>query len=284
MKKIGIKDVISENFTDKSLQTLLNEIDTNEINAIDKIVDINISDVHPNPFQPRKSFDENKLNELANSIITHGLLTPIMVQKDKDGYMIIAGERRYRASILAKKQSIKCVICNLSEKSIEEISLIENIQRENLSVIEEAEAYQRMIDKYNYTHEQISTRVGKSREYISNIIRLLKLPNPIKDKVISKEISPGHAKTLLSLSDNNDMIDLMNQIIENKISVRKTEEIVKLKKLKQPQNLYQKEEKILEEILDKKVQITKTKLSIYFNSYNELEEIIEKMRECKINR
>ena len=280
LQKKELKDVISQNISDTTLKQLLSEVDINEIDSIYKITDINLSEIHPNPNQPRRHFDDDKINELSESIKNHGLFTPIMVNKDKEGYMIVAGERRYRASIKAGKKTIKCIICKLSDKAVEEIALIENVQRENLNAIEEANAYQIMLQKYNYTHEQLSARVGKSREYISNVMRLLKLPDEIKQNVLEGKLTNGHARSLLSLENTDEMIEMMNDIITNKLSVRTTEKLVKEKKNKQHSNKHEAmHDEELERITGGIVTISNNVVTIKFKSREDMREMIEKMKE-----
>ena len=189
----------------------------------------------PNPYQPRRHFDEQALEELSNSIKTHGLIQPVVVQKDSDGsYFIIAGERRTRASIMAGVEKIPVVLSDVKEENKLEVALIENIQREDLNPIEEALAYQAIIEMGNLTQEELSLRVGKSRSTITNAIRLLQLPTEMQVALKEGKISAGHAKALLSVENILNRSDLFKEIIEKHLSVRQTESrassIVKTKK------------------------------------------------------
>lgn len=189
----------------------------------------------PNPYQPRRHFDEQALEELSNSIKTHGLIQPVVVQKDSDGsYFIIAGERRTRASIMAGVEKIPVVLSDVKEENKLEVALIENIQREDLNPIEEALAYQAIIEMGNLTQEELSLRVGKSRSTITNAIRLLQLPTEMQVALKEGKISVGHAKALLSVENILNRSDLFKEIIEKHLSVRQTESrassIVKTKK------------------------------------------------------
>jgi ParB family protein len=189
----------------------------------------------PNPYQPRRHFDEQALEELSNSIKTHGLIQPVVVQKDSDGsYFIIAGERRTRASIMAGVEKIPVVVSDVKEENKLEVALIENIQREDLNPIEEALAYQAIIEMGNLTQEELSLRVGKSRSTITNAIRLLQLPTEMQVALKEGKISAGHAKALLSVENILNRSDLFKEIIEKHLSVRQTESrassIVKTKK------------------------------------------------------
>ena len=192
-------------------------------------------ELKPNPYQPRRYFDENSLEELSNSIKTHGLIQPVVVQKDSDGsYFIIAGERRTRASIMAGLEKIPVVISDVKDENKLEVALIENIQREDLNPIEEAQAYQAIIEMGNLTQEELSFRVGKRRSTITNAIRLLQLPAEMQVALKEGKISSGHAKALLSVEDVPKRAELFKEIIEKHLSVRQTESrassIVKAKK------------------------------------------------------
>ena len=181
-------------------------------------------ELKPNPYQPRRYFDENSLEELSNSIKTHGLIQPVVVQKDSDGsYFIIAGERRTRASIMAGLEKIPVVISDVKDENKLEVALIENIQREDLNPIEEAQAYQAIIEMGNLTQEELSFRVGKRRSTITNAIRLLQLPAEMQVALKEGKISSGHAKALLSVEDVPKRAELFKEIIEKHISVRQAE-------------------------------------------------------------
>ena len=180
-----------------------------------QVVNIKISDVYPNGDQPRIYFDEDKIIALCESIKKHGVLQPIVVRPDDEGrYMIIAGERRYRASIMANKKSIPAIIKDMPIKEVLEIALVENLQRENLNIIEEAKAYKNLIDKHKST-------------YITNTMRLLNLSDEVKKYIELEKISPGHGKALLRVSNKEKQIGLAHKIIKENLSVRKTEEIIK---------------------------------------------------------
>ena len=188
---------------------------------------VKITKVEPNREQPRKNFDEDALQELADSIKQFGLLQPILVQDRKDYYEIIAGERRWRAAKLAGLKEVPVIIRNYTEQEIVEISLIENIQREDLNAIEVAISYQRLIDECNLTQDGLSERVGKKRATIANYLRLLKLPAQIQLAVRDKKISMGHARAILGVEDPDTQLMIFEQILEYDFSVRKVEEIVR---------------------------------------------------------
>ncbi len=197
-------------------------------NAQNNITEISISKIYPNPKQPRKAFDQNALNDLANSISKHGVIMPIIVNKsaDDDNYMIIAGERRYRASKIAGLPKIPVIIKNYDARQIKEISLIENLQREDLNPIEAATAMQALIDDYNLTQEDLAERIGKSRSAIANTLRLLSLAEEVLPMVVAGKLSAGHARTILPLP-KEEQVNFAKKIEKDGISVRDTEKLVK---------------------------------------------------------
>lgn len=189
---------------------------------------LRLSEIEPQPSQPRTIFNHEPLEELASSIAAHGLLQPIVVREGKNGYYrIIAGERRWRASKMAGLTEVPVVIIDADDKEAAELSLIENLQRENLNAIEEAIAYKSLADEYDLTQKEISSRIGKSREYVSNAMRLLDLPNDIIEIVKRNELSAGHARALLGLKDKDMMLEAANLVIKKGLSVRAAEELVK---------------------------------------------------------
>ena len=210
----------------KGLSALIPEINE-EIEEKD-IIDIKLSNIRPNKNQPRKEFDEDRIKALAESIKNVGVLQPIVLKPlEKDTYMIIAGERRYRASKLARKSDIPAVIKDIPMKDIMEIALIENLQREELNPIEEALAYRSLIKNYEVTQEEISEAVGKSRPHITNTLRLLNLPQKIMDMIDQGQITAGHGKALLRVNDENLQLELANKVIAEELSVRATEALAK---------------------------------------------------------
>ena len=190
-----------------------------------EVVEIPLTEIRSNPYQPRKDFDEEALKEFAESIKQHGVIQPIIVKKSIKGYELIAGERRTRASKMAGKDTIPAIIKDFDDQQMMEIALIENIQREDLNPIEEAEAFDKIIKSYNMTQEEAATKFGKSRSYITNLLGLMNLPEKVKNYVKTKKISMGHARVLSKLSDQEQIISLANQIIEDSLSVRDIERI-----------------------------------------------------------
>lgn len=192
-----------------------------------EIFDIYVDDIIPNRFQPRLTFDEKSLNELADSIRQHGIIQPLVVRKVGDKYEIIAGERRYKASQIAGLQKVPAVIMNLDDKQSAEVAVIENIQRRDLTALEEAESYKKLLDKGYLTQEQLASRMGKAQATISNKLRLLGLSDEVKDALLNEKISERHARSLLSLKNPSDQKVALEKIINNKLTVRQTDDLIK---------------------------------------------------------
>ncbi len=262
--------------------------DNTEVDTGERVVYLPLSSISANVNQPRKSFDDDSLNELAESIKSQGVIQPIIVEEYAPGkYSIIAGERRYRASKIAGLEHIPSIIKSLGEIQRMEVSLIENVQRENLNPIEEAFAYQYLIQKSGYTQEEVAKKVGKSRSAVTNSIRLLNLPDTIKDDLISGLITSGHARAILSLINPSDQMLLRNKIVENDLSVREAESLAeeynKGKKIIQKKKDKGKDPEIslIEEkfvtAIGAKVEIkgtlNKGRLMVRFRSQKELERI-----------
>ena len=193
----------------------------------DEIEMINIDELRSNPYQPRKVFDKEALQELADSIKEHGVFQPIIVKKSIKGYEIIAGERRVKASKIAGLDKIPAIVRDFNDTQMMEIALLENLQREDLNAIEEAVAYKKLQETLNLTQEELAKRLGKSRSHITNMLGLLTLPEKIKDEISNKNISMAHARILSKLNDENQQLELLDRIINEGISVRNLEEIAK---------------------------------------------------------
>ena len=260
--------------------------DKNDDNGY-SLIDINL--IKSNESQPRKSFDDEKIMELAESIKSNGIIQPLILRKDKDEYIIVAGERRWRAAKYIGIKEIPAVIMDLTEKQILEISLIENIQREDLNSIEEAIAYKKLITDFDLTQEQLSKRIGKSRVAITNTMRLLNLSEDVQQYIIEGVISEGHGRALLAITDSKLQCELAQNVIDDKLSVRELEFLIrKLKtksepsksKAKKETNPYYKEviEK-LENYFGTKVNVTnknnKGKIEIEYYSAEDLQRILE---------
>ena len=246
-------------------------------------IKLKVSEIKPNPYQPRTTFDPAALQELADSIKEVGVFTPLLVRKAINGYELIAGERRLRAAKLAKLTEVPCTIKEFNDKEMMEISILENIQREDLSPIEEAKAYEQLQQKYEYTQELLAKRIGKSRAYITNTLRLLKLPAKVQDYVQKGKISYGHARALLPIENEEKIIALANRVIDEELTVRDVERIANATKPKQTkpkpkseQNAYLLNVRsIMEKKLDTRVEVKENKLVIHYKSTKELNRILE---------
>lgn len=252
----------------------------------DKIVEIALEEIKKNPYQPRTYFNEEKLNELKESIEKNGLLQPIIVKKAVKGYYIIAGERRYRAFELLGRKEIPAIVKEMTDEEMMVFAVLENLQREDLSALEESESYKNLMDKMSLTQEELAKKLGKSRPYIANSLRLLKLPVEIKNKLEQGVISAAHARTLLSLKTKKAMEDVCTLVIERKMSVRELEEYVakllKPKEVRKPKAkdiFIEEQENILKKRLGTSVTIKqgrnkKGKIEIEFKDNDEFERII----------
>ncbi len=247
----------------------------------EEIVELNVDDIRPNPYQPRTIFDEDALNELANSIKENGVFQPIIVKKSIKGYDVIAGERRLRASKIAGNKTIPAIIRQLSDEKMAEIALLENLQRENLNALEEAKAYKSLLEKLNLTQEELAKKVSKSRSHITNMIGLLRLPGEVQDMIIEGKLSMGHARALSKLEDEEEIIKMANSIVENGLTVRdienQSENATKkhqtVRKQKNAEYIYVQD--LLRERLDTKVKIKEKKIEISFSNAADLNRILE---------
>ena len=279
----GLDSLIKENKTAKHTAPVKKEV----VNAGSIMMKIN--DVEPNRDQPRKHFEEDALLELADSIKQFGILQPLIVQKRNDYYEIIAGERRWRAAKQAGIKEIPVIIKEYTDQEIVEISLIENIQRENLNPIEEAQAYKRLLNEFRLKQDEVAERVSKSRTAVTNSMRLLKLDERVQQMIIDDMISTGHARALLAIEDKEQQYILANKVFDEKLSVRDTEKLVKeLKKPKKEKEkpviqnafVYEDLEERIKSIIGSKVHVNhkangKGKIEIEYYSDNDLERIFE---------
>jgi len=273
---------ISPRFDKKKLQAM-------EESVKEAGIMVKVNQVEPNRDQPRKDFDEDALMELADSIKQFGILQPLIVQKKKDYYEIIAGERRWRAAKLAGIKEVPIIVKNFTEQEIVEISLIENIQRENLNPIEEAMAYKRLLKEFNLKQDEVAERVSKSRTAVTNSMRLLKLSDRVQQMIIDDMISTGHARALLAIDDEEQQYTLANKIFDEKLSVRETEKLVKT--LKNPKKeakkskvehtfVHENLEEHMKSVMGTKVYVNpkangKGKIEIEYYSEEELERIYD---------
>lgn len=247
------------------------------------VVEIDIKELRSNPYQPRQTFDQEKLVELANSIKEYGVLEPIIVTKSIKGYEIVAGERRTKACELVGIEKIPAIVKDFSDEDMMQIALLENIQRENLTAIEEAEAISNLLKVLNITQDELAKKIGKSRSYITNLLGLLNLPESIKNDILHGDISMGHAKVLSKLEDQKLVKDLAEKIKKDNISVRELEKIASnpnykrknpIVKIKE-ENKYDYVEDALTEKIGNRVRIKNKKIVIPFNSDKDLERILD---------
>ena len=258
VKKSGLGRGFDAIFADNSVE---------DISTGNSTTKVKLLDIEPNREQPRKQFDEEALSELSDSIAQHGVLQPLLVRPMPDGgYQLVAGERRWRASRMAGLTEVPVVIRDLTDAQVAELALVENLQRENLNPLEEANGYKELSDKFGYTQEKISEIVGKSRPSIANALRLLNLPEDVQEMVSNGSLSMGHARAILSLPDDKMKTDLAKLVIANDLSVRETERIArnivkeapKKSKAKKRNPYYDEAELALSEVLGRKVKITKS--------------------------
>ena len=278
----GLEELFNSEVLDYSSveEKIVNETSKEEITMI------KLNELRSNPYQPRKKFDEKALEELSKSIKEHGVFQPIIVKKAIKGYEIIAGERRVKASALAGKDVIPAIIRDFNDTQMMEIALLENLQRENLTAIEEATAYKKLQETLGLTQEELAKRLGKSRSHITNMLGLLSLPSSIQEDVSSKKISMGHARVLSKLEDEGQQQELVEKIVDEGISVRELEELTKEPTIikTNPQkariksdNEYGYLQEELSEKLGTKVVIKKNKLEISFVNGNDLNRLLEYM-------
>ncbi len=255
-----------------------------ETAAKDEIINIKLSELRSNPYQPRKVFEEEALSELAESIKENGVFQPIIVKKSIKGYEIVAGERRVKACLKLGLETIPAIVRDFSDEQMMQIALLENLQREDLNAVEEAEAYRSIIEALQITQEELGKKIGKSRSHITNMLGILNLPSSVQDMVSYNKISMGHARVLSKLSDIKQVENLAQRIIKEDLSVRKLEELAstelrkneytfKRKEIK-TKEYYYIEEKLKEE-LGTKVLVSKNKIQINFDSDKDLNRILE---------
>lgn len=246
------------------------------------IKEIPVSEIRPNPYQPRKTFDQEALDELATSIKNYGVFQPIIVKKSIKGYDLVAGERRLRASKLAGLETIPAIVKDFDDERMREIALLENIQRENLSSIELAWAYKGIIDSLQIRQEDLAAKIGKSRSHVTNTLGLLNLPNDVQDMVRDNKISMGHARVLSKMDNNTEIEKLAHEVVKSNMSVRDLESISskdnvnkRVPNVKHSINEYQYVEDELRDILGTKVKIENKKIEIFFESKVDLTRILD---------
>ncbi|COY26747.1 TPA: ParB/RepB/Spo0J family partition protein [Staphylococcus aureus] len=258
----------------------------------EQIKQIDISDIKPNPYQPRKTFDENHLNDLADSIKQYGILQPIVLRKTVQGYYIVVGERRFRASKIAGLKYVSAIIKDLTDEDMMELAVIENLQREDLNAIEEAESYQRFMTDLKITQQEVAKRLSKSRPYIANMLRLLHLPKKIADMVKDGRLTSAHGRTLLAIKDEQQMLRLAKRVVKEKWSVRYLENHVNELKnvssksetdkvdITKPKFIKQQERQLREQYgtkVDISIKKSVGKISFEFDSQEDFVRIIEQL-------
>lgn len=258
----------------------------------EQIKQIDISDIKPNPYQPRKTFDENHLNDLADSIKQYGILQPIVLRKTVQGYYIVVGERRFRASKIAGLKYVSAIIKDLTDEDMMELAVIENLQREDLNAIEEAESYQRLMTDLKITQQEVAKRLSKSRPYIANMLRLLHLPKKMADMVKDGRLTSAHGRTLLAIKDEQQMLRLAKRVVKEKWSVRYLENHVNELKnvsskseidkvdITKPKFIKQQERQLREQYgakVDVSIKKSVGKISFEFESQDDFVRIIEQL-------
>ena len=269
----SIEDINYGNLEEKITETVHEE----------EIQELPLNELRVNPYQPRKTFNEESLNELAESIKEHGVFQPIIVKKSIKGYEIVAGERRFRASKLAGKETIPAIVRNFTDEEMMEIAVLENLQRENLNAVDEANAYKTLMENLHLTQDQVSKRVNKSRSHITNLLGILSLPEDVLTLVKENKLTMGHARCLSKLSDIEKINELTKKVLEENLSVRELEALSsgneierKNKIVKSPKsNEYTSLEKELTEYYGTKVKIANKKLIISFENNQDLNRILE---------
>lgn len=255
-------------YEDDSNETITNQTTSKKQNTQSNVTELDITKIYPNPNQPRKHFDEEALQELASSVKLHGIIQPLVVNKvDENNYMIIAGERRWRASKMAGLDTVPVVIKNYTEKQIKEISIIENLQREDLNPIEAARAIKQLMDEYNLTQETVSDRIGKSRSSVANTLRLLSLYPDVIKMIEDGRLSSGHARSLVVVDDTTQQIKFAKQAADGKMSVRDLEKAVKnyLNPPKTPVTKVKEQSLELKELINDMQRVFATKVSAIGN-------------------
>ena len=250
------------------------------------IQQINLSEIRSNPYQPRKTFNQEALQELAESIKAYGVFQPIIVKKSIKGYDLVAGERRVKASRLAGMETIPAIVKDFSDEMMREIALLENLQRENLTAIELAWAYKGIIDSLHITQDELAVKIGKSRSSVTNTLGLLRLPNSVQNMILDGKLSMGHARELSKLEDNDKIVEYANNIVNNNLSVRDIENLSKTSEVKKKNPInrvsnkdseYGYIEREMREVFGTKVKINNKKIEISFNNNNDLDRILDIM-------
>lgn len=274
----GLGEIFGDN-----IDSVLDEISKGASDVKGDKLLISVSEIRPNPYQPRKLFDEEALKDLSASIKEKGVFTPILVRKSLKGYELIAGERRLKASKMAGLKEIPAMVVDFDDANMMEVSLLENVQRENLTPIEEAEAYDNIIKRLNYTQDELSKKVGKSRAYITNSLRILKLPTRVRTYVNDGKLSLGHAKALLAFEDEEKINEVADRVVKEDLTVRDVEKLAKdkptVKKKKEVvvDPYMESVRKNLENKFQTGVELDSKKIVLHYNDVDDLNRILEIM-------
>ncbi|HHW79550.1 MAG TPA: ParB/RepB/Spo0J family partition protein [Acholeplasmataceae bacterium] len=274
----------------RNLRDLIEEHNVDKVLDGEVILEVPLDKIIANPFQPRRIFEQEKIDELAESIKQHGVFQPIIVKKLKDNsYMIVSGERRFRASKSVGLESIPAIIRNYTEDKVAEIALAENLQREDLTPIEEAEAYQVVMNKLGITQGELAEKVGKSRSHVTNMLGLLKLPKEVQDLLLNKKLSMGNARSLSKLKDEKVIIELANKIIDENLNVRQVEELTKEEQKsktitrKPKKTIYNEERNLLSKYFNAKIHINNNKIVIHAKDEKQLQQLLERLIKHEIS-
>lgn len=272
-----------KNLVPRSLKDLIKEHNVDEVLDGEVILDVPLTEIAANPFQPRRIFDAEKIEELAQSIKQHGVFQPIILKKVKDEYIIVSGERRFRASKKVGLKTIPSIIRNYTEAKVAEIALAENLQREDLTPIEEAEAYRNVMNNLKLTQNELAEKVGKSRAHVTNMLGLLALPEEVQVHLLNKELTMGHARALSKLKDPKLIKKLAKKIIDNELNVRQAEDLTRDEEKKNTirrrpkRTIYNEERNLLSKYYNAKIQIKDNKLTIDAKDEKHLKELLDRM-------
>ncbi len=268
----------------ESLESVLDEIANGKTSDIGPTNTLNVDEIRPNPYQPRKTFKEEDLEDLTNSIKERGVFQPILVRKAVQGYELIAGERRLRASKLAGKKDIPAIVLDVDDQGMMELSILENIQRSDLNIVEEAQGYEQLIKKIGYTQEELSKRIGKSRAHITNVLRILKLPQEVLELLSKEKLTFGHARALINIADESKQIELAKKVVSEGLSVRDIEKMAQSAKGVEPKPKKKDSDPYIENVrrmietrLSTSVQVDKKKIVINYKNNEDLNRILEIM-------
>ena len=269
----------------RKIEDLLKEHNVDDILEGEVIEEVSLTLIKPNPFQPRRIFNQEKIAELASSIKEHGVFQPIILKPVKEGYIIVSGERRFRASKLINKETIPAIVRAYQEDKVAEIALVENLQREDLTAIEEAEAYLNVMKQMNLTQQELADKIGKSRSHVTNMLGLLGLPSEVQEMMLNNQISMGHARALSKLDNPETIIKLAKKIEKERLSVREIEDLTQTEKkareikVKPKEKRYYDFEKVVQKKYDIHVKISEGKIVLSHLNEDKINQIIKKLTE-----